>query len=96
MKRFLLLITSLGLLSCNHIQWVKTTDGTYIYGTLPKNKDVVWEGSTIGPLANGKGDVVVLDKNGLVKKRETVETNLGAITEFNYVPTGPPHPNRRQ
>lgn len=87
MKRFLLLITSLGLLSCNHIQWVKTTDGTYIYGTLPKNKDVVWEGSTIGPLANGKGDVVVLDKNGLVKKRETVETNLGAITEFNYVPT---------
>ena len=88
MKKFtLVLLAYLSLLGCNRIQWVKTADGTYIYGCLPTNKDVVWEGKTLGPLATGKGDVVILDKNSVEKSRETVETRLGAISEYKYVPT---------
>lgn len=86
MKRAFFVFAFFSLLGCNHIRWEKTTDGTYIYGDLPNNKDIVWEGKTLGPLATGRGDVVVLDKNGVEKKRETVETKLGAISDFKYVP----------
>ncbi len=87
MKRLYVVLICLGLVSCNHVQWKKTTDGTYIYGKFPNNKDVVWEGRTLGPLAYGTGSTVILDKDGQVKKKDTVTTYLGAINDYNYVPT---------
>ena len=81
-----LLTACLITVGCSHAQWVETTDGSLIYGDLPTNKDVVWTGETIGPLASGRGDVVILDKDGTEKSRTAVVVNQGAISDFNYIP----------
>ena len=86
MRKFLLLIIPLCLFACSKPEWTKTSNGVYIYGKLPKNKEIIWEGDTIGPLASGKADIVIIDKQQIIK-RENVTTELGAITEYKYTPT---------
>lgn len=76
MRKFLLLIIPLCLFACSKPEWTKTSNGVYIYGKLPKNKEIIWEGDTIGPLASGKADIVIIDKQQ-IKKRENVTTELG-------------------
>lgn len=81
-----LILVCLGVVGCSRVQWVETTEGVYLYGKLPKHKDVVWTGGTLGPLASGKGDVVILGKDGTEKSRATVTVSQGAIFEYNYIP----------
>jgi len=86
MKKFLIFITFCGLLGCTKANWTQTTDGAYIYGVFPKNRDIVWKGNVTGPLVTGKGTIVILDKEGVVKESEDIETTLGAVSDYNYVP----------
>mgnify|MGYP002625910581 FL=1 len=86
MKKYLIFVLSLGLIGCSHAEWVKTTDGSYLYGKYPSNKDIVWQGAVNGPLVNGPGTIIVLDKDGAEKFREDVETHNGAVSSYNYIP----------
>lgn len=86
MRRILIILACFSIVCCNKANWTQTTDGAYIYGVFPKNSDIVWKGNVIGPLVTGKGTIVILDKEGVVKESEDVEAVMGAITGYNYVP----------
>ena len=75
----------LSLCSCNKVGWVKTTNDVYIYGKFPKNKDIVWEGSQKGPLADGKGLVVIMNDEAQVVSRMEVDVSFGAISNYSYI-----------
>lgn len=83
-KHILIFISFICLISCNKVQWRVTTDGKYIYGKLPKGKEIVWTGSHIGPLVSGEGHISILNDKGEEKRHEEVTTTLGAIEGYNY------------
>ena len=83
--RYLILVCFVAA-SCSRAQWVETTDGLYMYGKLPKNQGVVWTGGSIGPLADGNGDIIVLDDDGAEKSRTTASVIQGAVSDYSYIP----------
>lgn len=85
-KHILIFISIMCLISCNKVQWRTTSDGKYIYGKLPKGKEIVWTGHHIGPLVSGKGHISILNDKGEEHSREEVTATLGAIEGYNYTP----------
>lgn len=87
MNKYILILVSLLFFGCSQPHWIQTSNGLYMYGELPKNKDIIWEGESIGPLASGKADIVILNKDGKFISRDKISTKLGAASDYEYANT---------
>lgn len=88
MKNHVLLIFLLIFaIGCNKAEWIKTANGVYLYGNIPNKGNMIWEGATTGPLAEGEGLLVTLNSNGSVNSKVKYNTFLGVVDSFQYITT---------
>ena len=83
----LLLILISFLYGCEKTGWIETTNGVYLYGKFSDTSNLVWEGETAGPLADGEGILVKLNTNGSVNSTTVYNTSLGVVEGFRYIST---------
>ena len=70
-----------------HPEWHRTNQDYYIYGILPDDSSISWDGPLVGHLPNGKGNIKIYDEdNQLVEEINCVSLKFGVMPDYSFVP----------
>lgn len=70
-----------------HPEWHRTNQDYYIYGILPDDCSVIWDGPLVGRLPDGKGNIKIYDEDSqLVDEISRIPMTLGVMPDYSFVP----------
>lgn len=85
-KTVFLVSVLFAFMGCNKPKWQQTLEGHYYYDKTQSGYQYSWQGQCFGDLINGKGTMVIYDKEGAEVEKKKMETYFGANTQWPYLP----------
>lgn len=84
----LCLFSVVALSSCSdRPEWHRINQDYHVYGVLPEDASIIWDGPVVGVLPNGKGSLKIYDENGrLEDEKNNLRLNFGVMPEYAFVP----------